>query len=251
MLTIDLNADMGEGMDNDASLVSWISSANIACGGHAGDKGSMKKTVELAISHHVAIGAHPSYPDRENFGRTDLLGTTVSMNDIHSIIVEQVQSLVEVCNEFNVRVTHVKPHGALYNRSARDPDLALAILEAIKACDDNLLVYGLSGSIMADMANRAGMKFVHEVFADRTYQPDGTLTPRTSADALITDHQQSLQQVLQMLKENRVRSVDGRLIPIKAESVCIHGDGVHAVEFASAIRRLLESEGIQIKSPSQ
>ncbi len=251
MLTVDLNADMGEGMDNDAALMSWISSANIACGGHAGDKESTRKTIELAISHQVSIGAHPSYPDRKNFGRTDLLGKTISINDIPSIIIEQVQSLMEVCKEFKVRLTHVKPHGALYNRAARDPELSLAILDAVKTCDDGLLIYGLSGSIMAGLTNKVGLTFVHEVFADRTYQPDGSLTPRSSPDALITDHQQACQQVLSMLKENMVRSVDGRLIPIIAESICIHGDGLHAVGFARTIRQSLEAEGIQVKSPSR
>jgi UPF0271 protein len=149
----------------------------------------------------------------------------------------------------SVSLKHVKPHGALYNRAARDAELSEILVEAIRECNASLFIYGLSGSIMSRMVCNAGMKFVHEVFADRTYQPDGSLTPRSHPSALIADQQQSMQQVLQMLKEGRVRTVNGSVIPIRAESICIHGDGPHAPEFAQIIRQTLESQAIQIKSP--
>ena len=249
MLTVDLNADMGEGMATDHLLMPWISSANIACGGHAGDRESMLRTVELARRHGVAIGAHPSYPDRKNFGRADILGSTITMKDIRSIIMEQVQSLAEICREMAVTLRHVKPHGALYNRAARDAELSAIITEAVRDCDTSLIIYGLSGSLMSKVVTSAGLNFVHEVFADRTYQSDGSLTPRSHPAALITDQHQSLQQVLLMLKEGRVRTINGTEIPIQAESICIHGDGPHAAGFAQIIRQTLESADIQIKSP--
>ncbi len=250
MLTIDLNADMGEGMDNDALLMPWISSANIACGGHAGDKDLMRRTVELASRHGVAAGAHPSYPDRKNFGRTDLLGTAITLKDIRPIVIEQVQSLMEVCRELSVRLKHVKPHGALYNRAARDPELATELVGAIRECNPSLIIYGLSGSIMAKAAFHAGMTFVHEVFADRTYQADGSLTPRSHANALIASKEQAASQVWQMLNERTVSTIGGTAIPINAESVCIHGDGPHAVEFAQNIYQALAARQVKIKSPA-
>src|SRR5882762_6659836 len=178
MLSVDLNCDMGEGMDCDAAIFPFISSANIACGYHAGDPDTMRRTVELALRHHVAIGAHPSYPDRENFGRIDILGKSLHPEEIPGMIVDQLILLQAICDEFGARLHHVKPHGALYNRAAKDAEVSHLICRAIREFDPSLLLYGLSGSAMKQAAQQCGLRFVSEVFADRTYQQDGSLTPR-------------------------------------------------------------------------
>ncbi|MBS1659865.1 MAG: LamB/YcsF family protein, partial [Bacteroidetes bacterium] len=209
---IDLNCDMGEGMDSDASIFPFITSANIACGGHAGDVDTMRRTVELAMRHGVAIGAHPSYVDRAGFGRIDLLGKSISLAELPGQLHEQLLALQNVCREFGVRLRHVKPHGALYNRAAKDTEVCGVINAVIKSIDCSLLLYGLSGSEMQASAELAGLHFVSEVFADRTYRPDGSLTPRTEAHALIEDSNIVLQQALKMVREGVVDcwSADGR-----------------------------------------
>jgi UPF0271 protein len=234
-MLIDLNCDMGEGMETDAAIFPFISSANIACGYHAGDADTMRRTVELALQHDVAIGAHPSYADRANFGRVDLLGAGVSLEEIPGLIVEQLIALQAVCDEFGVRMHHVKPHGALYNRAARDGAVSALICRAVREFDPALKLYGLSGSVMGVEAARHGLDFVNEVFADRTYLPDGGLTPRSMPGALIEDEEQVKAQVMKMMKEGRVSVAGGGEIDIKAETVCLHGDGEHAVDFARMI----------------
>jgi 5-oxoprolinase (ATP-hydrolysing) subunit A len=247
MPAIDLNCDLGEGYPADALLMPWISSANIACGYHAGDMDTMKRTVALCMKHNVAIGAHPSYPDRENFGRVDMMDTHLSVQDLPYIIEDQIVLLQELCIEAGTKLHHVKPHGALYNRAAKDRFVSEAICVAIKVIDPKLILYGLSGSEMENVAHITGLQFMREVFADRTYQTDGSLRPRNLADALITDTGQSLQQVLQMIEEGTVRTVDNKIIPMRAETICIHGDGAHAVEFARAIHDELLRNGIAVK----
>jgi UPF0271 protein len=268
-LYIDLNCDMGEGMDSDAAVFPFITSANIACGGHAGDDDTMRRTVELAMQHGVAIGAHPSYPDRENFGRVDILdtGTTrsdtaatplasrVTLEALPEILGEQLQRLAAICREFGVPMRHVKPHGALYNRAAKDAVVSKLICNVILDFNPTLLLYGLSGSEMRRQADGIGLRFISEVFADRTYQPDGSLTPRTLSHALIDDPAQTLQQVLKMVKEGRVDvyTKDGIAAGSKeltAETICLHGDGDHAAEFAQTICHKLSDAGIQIRMPS-
>lgn len=259
---IDLNCDMGEGMESDAAIFPFISSANIACGGHAGDAGTMRRTIELALEHGVAIGAHPSYPDKANFGRTDILGISLSPEALPRLLHEQLDRLQAVCREFGTRLLHVKPHGALYNRAARDPAVAMLIVRAIANFDDSLLLYGLSGSVMKSVADAAGIGFVSEVFADRTYRPDGSLTPRTEPGALIEEPAFAVTQVLKMVREGRVLAGpagQGRVdaghadtlleIGIAAETICLHGDGSHAVEFAGLIHGALTAEGIRISPP--
>lgn len=246
MPAIDLNCDLGEGYPADALLMPWISSANIACGYHAGNMDTMKRTVALCMEHGVAIGAHPSYPDRENFGRTDMMDVHLSVQDLPYIIEDQISLLHEICIEAGAKLHHVKPHGALYNRAAKDKFVSEAICVAIKVIDPSLILYGLSGSDMEVVAKNTHLTFMREVFADRTYQHDGTLRPRNFSDALITDEEQSVQQVLQIINEGTVRTVDNKIIPMRAETICIHGDGAHAVEFARRIHEELLRNGVLI-----
>jgi UPF0271 protein len=249
-VSIDLNCDMGEGMATDAAIFPFISSANIACGGHAGDADTMRRSVELALRHGVAIGAHPSYPDRVGFGRMDLLGMSIRPEDLTGLLFEQLHRLQSICREFGTRLRHVKPHGALYNRAAVDVAASTLVVRAVMDLDDSLLLYGLSGSVLAAVAETMGVTFVSEVFADRTYQPDGTLTPRSQPGALIEDGRLAVEQVLRMVREGVV-AADSVLVPLRAETVCLHGDGSHAVEFAALIHGALTGEGIRILAPSE
>jgi UPF0271 protein len=258
MLSIDLNCDMGEGMETDAAIFPFISSANIACGGHAGDADTMRRTVELALRHGVAVGAHPSYPDRAGFGRVDILGVSLRPEDLTVLLFEQLHRLQSVCREFGVRLRHVKPHGALYNRAAVDVAVSTLVVQAIADLDDSLLLYGLSGSVLASVAETVGVRFVSEVFADRTYRVDGTLTPRSESHALIADSGLAVAQVLRMVREGVVLAGVGANgpagaglvpVPIRAETVCLHGDGAHAVEFAKLIHAALTAKGMRIEAP--
>ena len=248
MHTIDLNCDMGEGYPNDALLMSYISSANIACGYHAGDLDTMKITVDLCLQHNVAIGAHPSYPGRDNFGRTDMIGLGINHEDLPELLINQIIILQQVCREAGTTLHHVKPHGALYNRAAVDEIASMYICMAILSINPGLILYGLSGSLMEKSARKAGLQFRCEVFADRTYENDGTLRSRSLEDALITDTNKSVQQVLQMINQGTVTTIDNREIPMRAETICIHGDGKHAVEFAKTIAQELKKNNILITS---
>lgn len=248
MLTIDLNCDMGEGFAADEQLMPYISSANIACGYHAGDADTMRRTVDLCLEYNVSIGAHPSYPDRDNFGRTDMLYNGVQPEDLPAMLAEQINLVEAVCKTAGAEMTHVKPHGALYNRAARDAMVSRIICETIREVNPSLVLFGLSGSVMETTALQCGLSFRREVFADRTYQQDGSLRPRTMPDALITNKNKCIRQVLQMIRSGMVTTVDGVDIPMKAETICIHGDGVHAVEFAKLIFDELKRNGIEIKN---
>ncbi len=252
---------MGEGMDSDAAVFPFITSANIACGGHAGDDDTMRRTVELAMQYGVAIGAHPSYPDKGNFGRVDILGASgtlpdsgVTLEDLPEIIGEQLQRLAVICRQFGAPMRHVKPHGALYNRAAKDAVISTIICRAILDFDPSLLLYGLSGSEMRKQADVMGLRFISEVFADRTYRPDGSLTPRTLPHALIGDSKLVLQQVLKMVTTGRVDVyikdgiADGSA-ELTAETICLHGDGDHAAEFAEMVHAALVRSGIQVQAP--
>jgi UPF0271 protein len=239
MLLCDLNCDTAEGTGNEDSLLPFITSANIACGFHAGDEDTMKRVVDLCLQHGVRIGAHPSYRDRENFGRIDLMGISVQPADVHSLVAEQVYALQKITRERGADLHHVKPHGALYNRAARDPDVAQTICIAVREVDPALTLYGLSGSLMGEAALFYGLKFMHEVFADRTYREDGSLTPRTEKNALIDDEEEALSQALRLVQHGEVRSVNGKSVRMKAETICIHGDGKHAVHFARILHQHL------------
>ena len=247
MTSVDLNCDIGEGCGNDAELMRHITSANIACGFHAGDEATMRRTVELALENGVAVGAHPGYRDRENFGRTEM---ALSFGEIFDVVTDQILALRNICKTLGGRLHHVKPHGALYNQAAKAPEIARAIAEAIAAIDPDLVLYGLSGSHLVSEAEKVGLNTASEVFADRTYQEDGTLTPRSQPNALITETETSLTQVLDMVKYGRVRSLEATMVAIKAETICIHGDGPNAVSFAETIRERLTLNGIRIARPN-
>ena len=244
---IDLNCDMGEGIGNDAAIMPFISSANIACGNHAGDEETMKRAIELCIKHNVTIGAHPSFDDRKNFGRTEM---HLSSSEIYDLVTKQIYLLDKIAKQLGTSLHHVKPHGALYNMAAKDVELATTIASAVKVVNEKLILYGLSNSYSITKAKDIGLKTANEVFADRTYQDDGSLTPRSNENALIEDADKSLQQVLQMIKERTVSTLSGKIIPINADTVCIHGDGKHAVEFAKRIHETLMNEKIKIQAIS-
>lgn len=244
MKLIDLNCDMGEGMPNDAELMNYVTSVNVACGYHAGDSDTMRQTVELALQKGVAIGAHPSYADRDNFGRTAM---TLPLDEIYKLVTEQILVLQEICTAFGTTLNHVKPHGALYNQAAKDGEIAGTIAAAVRSVDPAVIFYGLSGSVMIEKAQRVGLATASEVFADRTYKNDGTLTARTMSNALIASTDDSIAQVLQMVNDGTVVAIDGTTVPILAETICIHGDGAHALEFAKAIRHALENNGVTIR----
>ncbi len=241
---VDLNCDMGEGCGNDAALVRYITSANIACGYHAGDVDTMKRTVDLAIEHGVAVGAHPGYRDLENFGRTP---KNLEPDEIRSLIIDQIGLLAEIASAAGGYLSHVKPHGALYNQSAQNADVAAAVAIAVTDFNSDLVLFGLSGSNSISEAEAVRLTAASEVFADRTYQPDGSLTPRTAAGALITDENVAVRQVIEMVTHGQVRS-GHVIVPIIADTVCVHGDGEKAVEIAALINRRLREEGVVLKS---
>jgi len=232
----DINCDLGEGIGNDALIIPYITSANIACGYHAGDIDTMHQTIAICLKHNVSIGAHPSFLDRENFGRTEI---NLPVDDLYELLTQQLIIFSEVADSFGKTINHVKPHGALYNMSAKDALIANIIAKAVNDFDSNLILYGLSGSHSISVANRMGLKTASEVFADRTYQDDGSLTSRSKPDALLKNVEKMIQQVWQMTKDGTVTTISGKSIPIKAETICIHGDGEHAVEFANAINKLV------------
>ena len=227
---------MGEGIGNDEAIIPFISSANIACGFHAGDDVIMNNTVLLAKKYDVAVGAHPSFFDRENFGRTEM---KLSNEEIYELVQKQIKILKSVAAKHDVMMQHVKPHGALYNMSAKAPAIAQAIAMAIKDYDTDLILFGLSGSESIKAGMDIGLKTKSEVFADRTYQEDGSLTPRSQANALIHDTSDAVAQALQMVLKKTVITVSGKTIPVIADTVCIHGDSAQAVTFAKAIHAAL------------
>jgi UPF0271 protein len=243
MKSCDLNCDLGEGKGNDAAIIPFITSANIACGYHAGDENTMRETVLLAKRHGVAVGAHPSFPDRQNFGRTE---QETSAQMVYELVAQQLNIMQKILLDLDVTLHHVKPHGALYNMAARTPVLARAIANAVYDFNPALVLYGLSGSASIFEAETRGLKTGSEVFADRTYQDDASLTPRKQADALIADEQVGLKQVLQMVQTGCVMSTSGKRVPIVAETICLHGDGANAAAFAKAIYHQLKAAGISI-----
>lgn len=235
-MAIDINCDTGEGIGRDEELMPYITSASIACGYHAGDEQTMRDTVLLAQKWGVAAGAHPSFMDREHFGRTEVECTP---QEVYQIVVHQVTALEEIAKECGVVLHHVKPHGALYNMAARDRELAKAIAEAVRDCNKDYILYGLSGSFLISEGKAAGLTTWSEAFADRTYGDDGSLTPRKEPNALITDPAEAVRQVEGMVRQSVVTSVNGVRVPIVAQTICIHGDGPGAVAIAKAIKERL------------
>ncbi|MDR9503754.1 5-oxoprolinase subunit PxpA [Brevibacillus agri] len=249
MKVVDLNCDMGESfgayrLGNDQAILQHVSSANIACGFHAGDPSTMRKTVKLAIESRVAIGAHPGLADLVGFGRRNM---DISAQDAYELVVYQIGALQAFVQAEGGVMQHVKPHGALYNMAATRPALAEAIAEAVYRVNPELVLFGLAGSELTRAGEKIGLRTAHEVFADRTYQADGTLTPRTQPDALIADEAESLAQVVRMVTEGKVQSLQGVDVPIRADTICIHGDGAHALAFTESIRQALQAAGVFIR----
>jgi 5-oxoprolinase (ATP-hydrolysing) subunit A len=247
--TIDINSDLGESfgaytIGNDEKVLELISSANIACGFHAGDYNVMMKTVNIASNLGVAIEAHPGFPDLAGFGRREI---KMSPSDIFNLVVYQVGAMKGVAQAIDAQVQHVKPHGALYNMASVDKEIALAIAKTVYAVDPDLLLFGLSGSELVRAGEKVGLQVAQEVFADRTYQSNGTLTPRTGANAIIHDPTFAAERVIRMVKEGKVISADGNDIPIKADTICVHGDEPKALQFVQKLREQLLAENIQIQ----
>ena len=245
MLRIDLNSDLGEGIGNDAAIMPYISSANIACGYHAGNETIMEATLGLCKKHGVAAGAHPSFPDRQNFGRTEMHFST---DEVYEMVKEQIDSLSSIAKAMGMKLHHVKPHGALYNMSAKSVSIAKAIAQAVKEHNPGMVLYGLSGSHSIYEARAIGLRTASEVFADRSYQDDGTLTLRSQTEALIQDVQVATKQAMYLIEDGIVKTISGKEIMIVADTICIHGDGPHAVDFAKSIHLYLKNRNIQIKA---
>ena len=248
MYKVDLNCDLGEsfgaytiGMDKE--VIPFISSANVACGYHASDPVVMSKTVKMAAESHVAVGAHPGYPDLMGFGRRNM---NVSPADAKAYVMYQIGALDAFCKAAGISMQHVKPHGAMYNMAGKDYKLARAICEGIYEVNPGLILLGLAGSQMLKAAEEVGLPCASEVFADRAYEEDGSLVARTKENAMITDENLAVSRVVRMIKENKVESVTGKDISIKADSVCVHGDGPKALAFVQKIREALASENIEI-----
>ena len=250
-LKIDLNCDLGESfgpwqMGNDRAILPLITSANIACGFHAGDPETMLKTVELALENNVAVGAHPGFLDLQGFGRRNM---AMSAREVYGLVVYQVGALQGFLSALGGKLHHVKPHGALYNMAATDPVLAQAIAHAVAdVSQGEAILYGLSGSELIKAGQALEIPVMNEVFSDRTYQEDRTLTSRREGNALITDPKESIAQVLQMIEEGTVTTTSGKKVALSADTVCIHGDGVTALEFAKEIRETLMQRGITLSA---
>lgn len=236
---IPVNCDIGEGAGNEELLMPFINAANIACGYHAGDEVTMQEVITLCLKNGVEIGAHPSFADRENFGRTAM---HLPAYEIYQLVTDQLALLNKIVLRCGGKLHHVKPHGALYNMAAKDAPLARAIAQSVKDFDVSLVYYGLSGSVMISEAEALGLQIANEVFADRTYQPDGSLTPRSASNALLTDVNDVVKQVEKFVKENKVVTIFGQEINVKADTICIHGDGKQAIEFAKAIHQQLHEK---------
>ncbi|HVD95259.1 MAG TPA: 5-oxoprolinase subunit PxpA [Candidatus Limnocylindria bacterium] len=245
-LQVDLNADLGEGSGRDAELFELITSANIATGFHAGDSDTMHAAISAAMQHGVAVGAHPSFFDRENFGRKEL---KVPKEEVFDAVAYQLGIFQAIASALAVRPNHVKPHGALYNMAVRDKNLADAIARAIGSVDPKLILFAPNNSELSRAGEAHGLKIAREIFADRNYLNDGWLVPRTRPDALLHDPKEAAQRVLRMLREGKVRSVEGRDVDVRGETICVHGDTPGAVEFARELRTQLEREGVRISAP--
>lgn len=252
-IRVDLNCDLGESFGRytlgmDQAVIPLITSANVACGFHASDPLTMDKTVALAAEHGIAVGAHPGFPDLVGFGRRNM---NLSSQEIRTDMLYQLGALGAFCKKNGLTMQHVKPHGALYNMAGKDMAMAESICEAIGWYDENLILLGLSGSCMLEAAKKKGIRTASEVFADRAYQEDGSLVPRSQPGAVITQEEVAIARVIRMVKEGKVESINGKDIPIQADSICVHGDGEKALAFVQRIRRALAAEGIELVSLSE
>ncbi|MFC5582220.1 LamB/YcsF family protein [Rhodanobacter terrae] len=251
MNRIDLNGDLGESfgtwrMGDDDALLAQLSSANIACGFHAGDPEIMRHTVAQAMAHGVAIGAHVSLPDLQGFGRREM---SVTPDEAHALTLYQIGALHAFTRAAGTRLTHVKPHGALYNMAARDAALADAIARAVHDFDPRLRLFGLAGSALIEAGKTLGLAVAAEAFVDRRYRADGSLQPRREADAVIEDMDQALAQALGIARDGVVHTADGQRVPLRADTLCLHGDGAHALQLARKLHKALEAAGLRIAAP--
>ncbi|MGN0521275.1 MAG: 5-oxoprolinase subunit PxpA [Eubacterium sp.] len=248
MLKIDLNCDLGEGAGLDSRIIPLITSANVACGFHAGDCETMNKTVELCRASGIAVGAHPGYPDRENFGRTNIPAT---QQQVYDYTIYQLGALDAFCRAQGIEMQHIKPHGAMYNMAAKDKALSQGIARAVYDYNRDLILLGLSGSLMIDAAQELGIKTASEVFADRAYEEDGSLRARSLEGSMITDEKLAISRVIRMIKEGKVTAYSGKDIDIKADSVCVHGDGEKALEFVEALNKAFMENNIKTAKISE
>lgn len=229
MHLVDLNCDMGESfgayrMGKDEEILDYVTSANIACGYHAGDPATMRKTVQMALEKNVGIGAHPGMPDLVGFGRREI---NISPQEAYDLVIYQMGALYGFVRSEGGKIQHVKPHGALFNMAAKSAPLSEAIAEAVYKVDPECILFGLAGSELVKAGKKIGLRTASEVFSDRTYQKDGSLTSRREENALIKDHKIAVNQVIRMVKEGKVKSVQGEDVVIQADTICIHGDGLH------------------------
>ncbi|WP_449619907.1 LamB/YcsF family protein [Robertmurraya sp. Marseille-Q9965] len=250
MHVIDLNCDMGESFGRytlgyDEELMNYATSINIACGFHAGDPHTMRKTVRLALEKNIVIGAHPGLPDLNGFGRREM---TITPQEAYDLVVYQIGALDAFVQSEGGVMQHVKPHGALYNMAAKSPEISAGIAEAVHKVNPNLILFGLAESELIKAGKKLGLRIANEAFADRTYQSDGTLTPRGKKNSLIHDDDSALKQVIRMILEGKIETIDGISIPIQADTICLHGDGTQAVRFAKTISEGLSNAGINIQS---
>ncbi len=245
-LVVDLNADLGEGAGHDDELLALVTSANIACGFHAGDANTMRQAIETARDRSVAVGAHPSLFDRENFGRKEL---PVKAEEVFDGVVYQLGIFAAIAEAAGVRPNLVKPHGALYNMAVRDEPLADAIARATAKIDNQLILFAPQNTALSRAGEKYGLQVAREVFADRNYLSNGQLVSRARPDALLHDPVEAAPRVIRMLREGKVRSVDGADVDVRAETICLHGDNPEAVDFARALRSSLEKEDVTIRAP--
>ena len=246
-LVIDLNSDLGEGAGHDNEILDLVSSANIACGFHAGDASSIFATIQAAIERGVSLGAHPSFPDRENFGRTEM---TLPPAEVYSIVAYQIGAFHALARAAGGRMNHVKAHGALYNMAARDPALAEVIANAVFALDPKLILFAPTATRLEHAAMQLNLQTASEVFADRNYLADGSLVPRSDSRAFVYDPVEAAERIIRILAEGKVRAADGTDVAIFASTVCVHGDNPQAVEFVRKLRERLELEEIEIAAPA-
>ncbi len=242
-LSVDLNADLGEGAGHDDELLALVSSANIACGLHAGNPGMMSQSILAAHARGVAVGAHPSFDDRENFGRREI---SMPAEEIFNLVVYQVGAFQAVAHSLGIRPQHVKAHGALYNMAARIEEMADAIVRAVKTIDPKLILFVPVASALSRAAENHELHIAHEVFADRNYMPDGSLVPRDRSDALLHDPEEAANRVFGMLRDNKVRAIDGSEVHVEVDTICVHGDTPGAVDFARELRLALHQMGIVV-----
>lgn len=243
-ISVDLNADVGEGLNNESELMPYLSSCNIACGGHAGDIPTMTEVVKLAKKYNVSIGAHPSFPDKANFGRRNI---EIKPNRLYESLKEQLLALNTVAAREEIKISHVKPHGALYNLVAKDRTTALIVLDVIESIDPLLKLYAPDNSVIANLASQKDITVIYEAFADRNYNDDLSLVSRQFDNALLTDKNEILNHILRIIKYQKVKTINGVEAPIKASTFCVHGDTKNAVEILKFLNRELPNNQIKIK----